>query len=188
VAVEDVEPLPPVVQDLLREADPFRLTIRARAAVEPLVAMALQSLFVGQKTPDEVKRLGFGSRLSLAISLGLLPPHVKELIKPLTDLRDDFVHPSGDPEEPVELSPTRAKEVLRPCRPYLPEQIKQRLKYAPPILYLQLAAAVIYLQFADANRVAVAEREFAEKAVADARARLVLSLEQITELLAQEGE
>jgi hypothetical protein len=50
------------------------------------------------------------------------------------------------------------------------------------------AAAVIYLQFADAISVAVAEREFAEKAVAEARARRVLSAEQIRQLLAEEED
>ena len=47
---------------------------------------------------------------------------------------------------------------------------------------------MIYLQFADAISVAVAEREFAEKAVAEARARRVLSAEQIRQLLAEEED
>jgi len=73
---------------------------------------------------------------------------------------------------PHSLSPTRAKAVLRPCRPYLPEQ----------------AAAVIYLQVAEGVRIAVAEREFAERAVAEARKKGVLTPEQIKKVLALEDE
>jgi hypothetical protein len=184
MAVEDVEPLPPVVQEFLREDDPFRLTIRARAEIETLVTMALESLFSNQEMPDELAHLGFKSRLALAISLGLLPPGIVELIKPLPELRNQFAHGTG----PAELSSTRAKELLRPCRPHLPEEIKQRLKQEPPITYLRLTAAVVYLQCADAIRVAVAERALTEKAVAEARARRVPSVEQLAELLALEDE
>jgi hypothetical protein len=186
VATEDLDALPPTVQELLREDDPFRLVIRAHAEIEQLIAMATQSVFIEGKMPEELKHLGFirTLSLSLAISLGLVPSEAKGLIKPLTDLRNEFAHGQG----PADVSRTRAREILRPCRPDLPEEIKQRLKDEPPITYLRLAAAVIYLQFADAISVAVAEREFAEKAVAEARAKRVLSVEQITQLLAEEED
>jgi hypothetical protein len=188
VEPEDVEPLPTAVQELLSEEDTFRLAIRAHAEVEQLVAMAIESLFVDHRTPDELKYLGFTRSLALAISLGLIPAEVKGLVKPLTDLRNDFAHTGG----PVHLSPGRARQLLRACRPYLPEQIKQHLKNEPPITYLRLAAAVIYLQVADGVRVALAEREFAERAVAEARAAVLkkgaLSPQQIRALLAADDE
>jgi hypothetical protein len=184
VASEDLDPLPPTVQELLREDDPFRLVIRAHAEIEQLIAMATRSVFIEGKMPEELKHLGFIRTLSLAISLGLVPSEAKGLIKPLTDLRNEFAHSQG----PADVSRTRAREILRPCRPHLPEEIKQRLKDERPITYLRLAAAVIYLQFADAISVAVAEREFAEKAVAEARSRRVLSAEQIRQLLAEEED
>jgi uncharacterized protein YutE (UPF0331/DUF86 family) len=184
VATEDLDPLPPTVQELLREDDPFRLVIRAHAEIEQLIAMATQSVFVEGKMPEELRHLGFIRKLSLAISLGLVPPEAMELIKQLTELRNELAHGRGA----AELSRARARQILRPCRPHLPEEIKQRLKDEPPITYLRLAAAVIYLQFADAISVAVAERDFAEKAVAEARAKGVLSAEQIRELLAEEED
>jgi hypothetical protein len=184
---ENPEPLPRVVEELLREDDAFRLAIRAHAEIEQHLKLALQSRLLDQRMPDWLEHLGFARILSLAISLGLVPADVKELIKPLTALRNDFAHAGS----PAELTPTRAKEVLRPCRPYLSEEIKQLLKHEPPITYLQISVAIIYLEFAEAIKVAVAEREFAEAAVAEARVRTLakgaLSVEQIRELLADEG-
>ena len=72
------DPLPPTVQELLREDDPFRLVIRAHAEIEQLVAMATQSVFLEGKMPEELKHLGFARTLSLAISLGLVPPEARE--------------------------------------------------------------------------------------------------------------
>jgi len=47
---------------------------------------------------------------------------------------------------------------------------------------------VIYLQVAEGVRIAVAEREFAERAVAEARKKGVLTPEQIKKVLALEDE
>lgn len=38
MATEDLDPLPPTVQELLREDDLFRLVIRAHAEIEQLIA------------------------------------------------------------------------------------------------------------------------------------------------------
>jgi hypothetical protein len=181
---EYAEPLPPKVQELLAEDDEFRLAIRAHAEIEQLVTLALVSVFVDQTMPDWMEHVGFKRDLSLAISLGLLPPAAKELVGPLTDLRNELAHGPG----PATVSAARAKAVLGPCRPYLPEQIKQRLKNEPAITYLRLAAATIYLEFADGIRVAVWERAAAEAALAERKAKAVLSPEQIAEILAEEVE
>jgi hypothetical protein len=181
---EDVEPLPQNVRELLAEDDPFRLVIRAHAEIEQLVTLALVSAFIDQTMPDWLEHVGFKRDLSLAISLGLLAPSAKDLVGPLTRLRNKLVHDRG----PVTVSAARAKAVLGPFRPYLPEEIRQRLKNEPPITYLRLAAATIYLEFADGIRVAVWERAAAEEALAERKAKSVLSSEQIAELLALEEE
>jgi hypothetical protein len=176
--------MPPPVEDLLDEDDPFRLVIRAHAAVEQYVKMAIQSRFIDQQVPDELKHLGFTRTLALAISLGLVPPEVKGLSRQFTKLRDDFVHGIIS-----ELTSERAKRVFAPCRPYLDDDLDRRLEDSPPMVYLQLAAATVYLQVAEGVQLAEANRRFAEEALDDARARAFergrLSLDQISKLLAE---
>jgi hypothetical protein len=146
--------------------------------------MAIQSRFLDQKLPDELKHLGFTRTLTLAISLGLVPPEVKGISRQFTKLRDDFVHGAVS-----ELTPERAKRVFGPCRPYFDDELEGRLEHAPPIVYLQLAAVTIYFQVAEGVQLAEADRRFAEEAVEEARARAFergrLSVEHISKLLAE---
>jgi hypothetical protein len=179
VGLLEPDPFPDRIHELLEDEDAFRLATRAHAEIEQLVEMAVQSLFVEGKLPDELKHLGFTRLLALAIALGLVEPKAKTLVKPLTDLRNDFAHVPGFDE----LSPERAKRLIAP----LSNEIKQQLKGQSPITLLRAAIAGIYLELADAISHATAARDFAEKLLAEDRARkqLSLSVEQITELLAQ---
>lgn len=181
------EPLPSAVEELLDEDDAFRLTVRAHAAIEQYIKMAIQSRFVDQKLPDEFKHLGFTRTLTLAISLGLVPPEIKRLSSPFTKLRDAFVHGMIS-----EVSPERAKQVFDACRPYLAETVERQLEDAPPINYLRVAAATIYLEFAEGVRLAEARRRFEDEAIGEARGRAMkrgrLTNEQIRKLLAEDDE
>jgi len=178
---EQSDPFAAPARELIAEKDAFRLTVRAHAEIEQLVLMALQSVFVDSKLPDDLKHIGFARSLSLAIALGLIPPELKQVVKSLTDLRNEFAHAGG----PNELSAARAKELIRPIRPLLPDKIIQELKGKSPLFYLRVAVFVIYVELARAIRLATAERDFAEQAVAEVRAKPILTVEEITELLAQ---
>lgn len=177
------EPLPVPVRDLLDESDPLRLVIRAHSAIEKYVTMALQSRFLDQEWPAELRGMAFRQRLTIAVALGLVPADLKPVIEAFSNLRNEVAHGKLD-----DVSEQRAKGLFARCRPYVSDDASSRLAGAGAISYLHVAVATIYVLLADGVRLAEDERRFAERAIADARSaamkRASLGADEIRQLLA----
>jgi hypothetical protein len=125
--------MPPNLDDdefadlLLSEEDPFKLAIRGFAAIEAEIAEAMKDAFP-DGVPSEMRRLGFKTRLALAVGLGIVPSQYQGGFSVLAKLRHDFAH-----GEIQDLSTQRAKALVGAWPPNIfPKPVRDALADLPP--------------------------------------------------------
>jgi hypothetical protein len=79
------------IDEVVQEADVFRVAIQGHAAVEERIDLTIADAF-GGNTPNELKRLPFRTRLALLVALTQVPKKFTKPLETLAQLRHDFAH------------------------------------------------------------------------------------------------
>ena len=157
--------MPPPLDDkafgkLVSEQDAFKLAIRGLAAIEAEIEEAMKDAFP-DGVPSEIRRLGFNTRLALAVGLGIVPKQFQGAFKVLAKLRHDFAH-----GELQDLTAQRAKALVGAWPPDIfPKRVRDALAPASPRLTLQVVLTAARAAVRIAARVRKEEQERRENAL-----------------------